>query len=110
MGNAIAVTRDRAGPESYLVPNRRSPASPSPGRMYPCASRQRSRAAATIDTSGKTLDTFATPSGAADKPRELDRASRHFLEPRDRRHRGAAGGEHRVDQDHVALCEIVGQL
>src|SRR5437868_3727237 len=53
---------------------------------------------------------FRNPLGSSDKAYELDRPRREFLEPRDCRHRGVAGGEHRVDQDDVAFGKIVGQL
>src|SRR5438132_550152 len=45
-GNGISL--------AYFVPNKRSPASPSPGRMYPWASSFSSIAAVKIGTSGCT--------------------------------------------------------
>ena len=60
---------------------------------------------------GSPPDAFASSAlGSGDETYELNGARREFVEPRDCRHRGVAGGEHRVDQDHVTLCEIVGQL
>ncbi len=50
------------------------------------------------------------PLGRGDEADEFDRAGFQLDEPGDRRHRRIAGGEHRIDQDHVALRQILGQL
>ncbi len=55
----------------YRVPNILSPASPSPGRIYPLSLRQRSRAAVTMETSGCADCMTSTPSGAATRQRNL---------------------------------------
>lgn len=50
---------------NYFVPNRRSPASPSPGRIYPFSLRHLSSTATNICTSGCAVASRSTPSGAA---------------------------------------------
>src|SRR6266511_3923953 len=53
----------------YLVPNRRSPASPRPGRIYPLEFNSRSRDAAYTGTLGWASSIALTPSGAATRHR-----------------------------------------
>ena len=48
--------------------------------------------------------------GRGDQADELDRARPQLDQPRDRRDRRVAGRQHRVDQDHVALRQVVRQL
>jgi hypothetical protein len=48
--------------------------------------------------------------GAGEQADELDRARRHRLEALDRRDRRVAGGEHRIDDDRVAIAHPVGDL
>src|SRR5487761_2044341 len=52
------------------VPNNRSPASPRPGRMYPCSFNSRSREAQNTCTSGCAWERRRTPCGAATRQRK----------------------------------------
>ena len=60
--------------------------------------------------SGKDAVQFRDAFGRRDEADELDRARPHLDQARDRRHRRIAGREHRIEQDNVALGQIVGQL
>ena len=59
---------------------------------------------------GKHAGNLRNALRCCDKAHEFDRTRRELLEPQNCRHGGVAGGEHRVDQNYVALREIVGQL
>ena len=51
-GNFLAPLRERVATTRYFVPNIRSPASPSPGTIYPFSFNRSSSAAVTTGTSG----------------------------------------------------------
>ena len=61
-------------------------------------------------TSGWCFSTSATPSGAATMQISRIDLRAGLLQQVERRHRAAAGGEHRIDHEHVALVQPRGQL
>ena len=81
-----------------------------PARCSRSRSARGRSTATTIDTSGWSRWIRAIPSGAAISAiRRTERGAR-LLHRRDRGGRRVAGREHRVEQDHVAVGDVVRQL
>ena len=99
---------ERRAPHS--VPYIRSPASPSPGTMKPTSLSRSSSAATQTLASGCSSRSRAMPSGAAIKRRERDVARARLTADADRVRGRAAGREHRVEHQHAAAGQPVGQL
>src|SRR6056297_773858 len=69
LNRALFLTRSKQL-LAYFVPNIRSPASPSPGTIYPLSFNRSSSAPVVIGTSGCAWAILATPSGAASRHRK----------------------------------------
>src|SRR5690349_21664672 len=84
----------------YFVPNSRSPASPSPGTMYPCSLSRSSIDAVYTGTSGCAVWNVLMPSGQVSRHTNLI----------DRGDRRVAGRQHRIDDDAVAVAHLARDL
>ena len=81
-----------------------------PGRCSPSRSARGRSTATTIETSGWSRWMRSIPSGAAISAISRTDVGARALDRLDRGRRRVAGREHRVEQDHVALGDVVRQL